>query len=79
MILRKGTHIISVFFDKTDKFPDGGESATASIMSETEKGFQVASFQKGSSAIFVVSDLPESENVGYARILSDSFAAQKSI
>ncbi len=79
VILRKSTHIVSVFFDKSDVMPEADNSSNASIISEKENGFQVASFQKNSQAIFVVSDMSETENLNVARTLSDAFSSQNSI
>lgn len=77
VILRQGTHIISVFVDKSDKLPEDDSDST--ILSERENGLQVASFEKSNKAIFVISDLSESENLSAARILSDAFSANNSI
>ena len=79
VILRKGTHIVSVFFDKSDAMPEADNLTNASIISEKENGFQVASFQKNSQAVFVVSDMSETENLNVARTLSDAFSSQDSI
>lgn len=73
VILKKGSHIVSVFFDKNDQFPQA-DSTTASIISEEERGLRVASFQIRNQAVFVVSDMPETENLSAARILSASLA-----
>jgi len=75
VILRKDGHIVSVFFDKSDVMPEAGDSTMASIICEKEKGFQIASFQKDKQAIFVISDLSETENLSIARTLSDAFSA----
>ncbi|CAN5847242.1 hypothetical protein BH24ACI1_BH24ACI1_25260 [soil metagenome] len=75
VILRKDDHIVSVFFDKSDVMPEVGDSTMASIICEKEKGFQMASFQKDKQAIFVISDLSETENLSIARTLSDAFSA----
>ena len=74
VILRKGTHIVSVFVDKPDVLPDLGNSS-ATILSNQESGVQVASFEKNKKAIFVISDLSETENLSIARTLSASFQA----
>ncbi len=71
IILRKDGHIVSVFFDKSVA-ASPGELTAASIVCEKESGFQVASFQNQSRAVFVVSDLSEAENLSAARALSDS-------
>lgn len=77
VILRQGTHIVSVFVDKSDKLPDDNSDAT--IISEQEGGLQVASFEKAAKAIFVISDMSESDNLRAARVLSDAFGANSSI
>jgi hypothetical protein len=75
VILRRGTKIVSVFFDKSDVLPKVNTATNASIICEEEKGFQVASFQHKNQAIFIVSEMSETENLSVARALSDSFAA----
>lgn len=72
VILRKEGHIVSVFFDK-DKVPSSVSSGNAPIISEMENGLQVASFQKDTQGVFVVSDLSEIENLTIARTLSSSW------
>lgn len=79
VILRRGGQIVSVFFDKADTMPEINNSTSASIICEKENGFQVASFQNKNRAIFVVSDMTETDNLSAARALSDSFASQNSI
>lgn len=79
VILRKGKEIVSVFVDKTDVLPEADNATTAKIICEKENGLQVASFQNNRRAIFVISDMTESENLTAARALADSFAAQNSI
>lgn len=72
VILRKGGHIVSVFFDK-DNVPSSGPAGNSPIISEMENGLQVASFQNDNQAVFVVSDLPENDNLTIARTLSSSW------
>lgn len=72
VILRKGTHIVSVFVDKSDVLPEFSNSPTT-ILSNRENGVQVASFENNQKAIFVISDLSETENLSIARTLSASF------
>ncbi len=73
VVIRDGSNIVSVFFDKSDVVvdPRGGESNP--ITSEIDDGLQVASFSQGKRAVFVVSDLSETENLNMARVLSHSF------
>lgn len=71
VILRKGGHIVSVLFDKDNAA--SGVTANSTIMSETENGLQVASFLKDTQTVFVISDLPEKDNLTIARTLSDSW------
>lgn len=75
VILRKDSQIVSVFVDKTDILPNTDDSTTAKIICEKENGLQVASFQKNNRAIFVISDMSETENLSIARTLSDTFSA----
>jgi hypothetical protein len=71
-ILQNGEKIISVVKTETENEFDTNKDGIDAIMSETQHGFQVASFQDNSSRIFVVSDLSEAENLSLARKLSDS-------
>jgi hypothetical protein len=71
-ILQNGEKIISVVKTETENEFDTNKDGVDAIMSETQHGFQVASFQDNSSRIFVVSDLSEAENLSLARKLSDS-------
>ncbi len=73
IILRKGSNIVSVFLDKSDAMPETDNSTTAKIICEKENGLQVASFQKNKGAIFVISDMSETENLSAARALSNSW------
>lgn len=70
VILRKGARIVSIFFDESDTLPKRNGATNAAIICEKRNGLQVASFQKGDRAIFVVSDLTEAENLSLARALS---------
>ncbi len=73
VILKDGSRIVSVFIDKSRKIPLG-EAATETITSDSNQGLQVASFHKSTQAVFVVSDLPEAENIRIARTLSGVFS-----
>jgi len=70
VVLRKGEHIVSIFFDESDTLPKRNGATNAAIICEKQNGLQVASFQKGDRAIFVVPDLTEAENLSLARALS---------
>ncbi|MBK9163618.1 MAG: zf-HC2 domain-containing protein [Acidobacteria bacterium] len=72
VIVRRSGHVLSVFFDREGKVSGLG-SAGGHIVSEREKGMQVASFIAPVGAVFVVSDLSEAENLDTARVLSDAF------
>ncbi len=78
VILRKNGHIVSVFIDITDNLPVN-DATSAQITSEHENGLQVASFLKDNRAIFVISDLSETENLTAARTLFDSLKGQNEI
>lgn len=69
IILKKDSHIISVFVDQSDKMADGGNNSSL-ILSNQENGMQVASFEKNLRAVFVISDLTETENLSVARTIS---------
>ncbi len=78
VIVRRGTHVLSVFFDREGKakFASDGDGH---IVSEREGGMQVASFVAPVGPVFVVSDLPEAENLSTARALSDALRGRDSI
>ncbi|MGB2913028.1 MAG: zf-HC2 domain-containing protein [Pyrinomonadaceae bacterium] len=74
VVLRSGSNIVSVFFDKSDSLSEPKDSQISPITSEVENGLQVASFANHTQAIFVVSDLPETENLNVARTISYSLS-----
>lgn len=74
VVIRNGSNIVSVFFDKSDVLSAPKDSRVSPITSEVEEGFQVASFANSTQAIFVVSDMPETENLNVARVLTDSLS-----
>lgn len=63
-ILRSGAKIISILKTESDAT---GDSKT--IVSSPIENFQIAEFESGSKAIFVISDLPEAENLQIARTI----------
>ncbi len=69
VILKTNGHLVSIFVDKSGAISDPRGSPSDSIVSEKENGLQVASFFSGRSAVFVVSDLPETDNLNAARKL----------
>lgn len=71
VILKTNGHLVSVFVDKSGAIGDPRANPSDSIVSERENGLQVASFYSGRSAVFVVSDLPETDNLNAARKLLD--------
>ncbi len=73
VVLKDGARIVSVFIDNSGEIPVG-ESADDTITSDSNQGFQVASFHNKTQAVFVVSDLPETENIRIARTLSAVFS-----
>ncbi len=72
VVIRNGSNIVSVFFDKSDILSAPKDSRIGPIMSGVENGFQVASFANNTQPIFVVSDMPETENLNIARAISSS-------
>lgn len=74
VVLRNGVNIVSVFFDKSDVLSAPPDSKVSPITSGVEDGLQVASFAHNTQAIFVVSDLAETENLNVARTLSFSLS-----
>ncbi len=71
VILDRNGHTISVFIDKTQSSELNGIEPGI-LVSEKQQGLQVAFFAKDGKGIFVISDLPESENMSLARSLSGS-------
>lgn len=68
-ILQRGSNVISVL--QTADPAAMGETVDT-IASETQHGYQIASFRRTHSRVFVVSDLGEADNLNLARKLSDS-------
>jgi len=71
IILRDDGHIVSVLIDKSGNFPAMAQNLGDSIHLEKTDGLQVAGFQKGGRAFFVISDLTETDNLNVARTISD--------
>ncbi len=71
IILRENGHIVSVLIDKSGKVPAMAQNLGDSIHLEKTNGLQVAGFQKGDQAFFVISDLSETDNLSVARTISD--------
>lgn len=74
VVIRNGSNIVSVFFDKSDVLSSPKDTQVSPITSNVEDGLRVASFENNTQAIFVVSDLPETENLNIARSLSYSLS-----
>lgn len=71
-IILVGDKTVSILFTEArlnDKNTDG--KPDSKIISKKDSGFQVATFAESDKAVFVISDLPESENLNIARSLSD--------
>ena len=71
IILRDNDHIVSILIDKSGNIPAMAQNLGDSIVLEKPNGLQVAGFQKGDQAFFVISDLPETDNLSIARTISD--------
>ncbi|MEP6944971.1 MAG: zf-HC2 domain-containing protein [Acidobacteriota bacterium] len=71
IILRENGHIVSVIIDKSGNIPAIDQNLGDSIHLEKTNGLQVAGFQKGDHAFFVISDLAETDNLNIARTISD--------
>ena len=71
IILRDNDHIVSILIDKSGNIPAMAQNLGDSIVLEKPNGLQVAGFQKGDQAFFVISDLPETDNLNIARTISD--------
>lgn len=76
VIVRRGGRTLSVFFDRSSESRHlaAEEGVKDSIICNKENGMQVASFRVNGYGVFVVSDMPESENLEIARSLSDSMS-----
>jgi Putative zinc-finger len=71
-VLKDGNHIVSVLLTESKIDFDTKIIPKDSIDSDKEEGFQIASFKNDKRAIFVISDLSESENLSVARTISNS-------
>ncbi len=75
-VIQIGRRTVSVLLTETEiaseanKNSRGGEPDSA-IICQKQTGFQIASFTGASKAVFVISDLPEAENLNLARSLSN--------
>ncbi len=74
-ILRRGERVFSVLRTESDTAIASKTTSGHSIASDSDGGLRVASFQSGNEAIFVVSEMSETENLDIARTLFDSIAA----
>jgi anti-sigma factor RsiW len=76
VIVRRGGRTLSVFFDRSNESRHlaAEEGVKDSIICNKENGMQVASFRANGYAVFVVSDMPEPENLEVARSISDSMS-----
>ncbi len=76
-VIRIGRRTVSVLLTETElaaetnKNNRGGEPDSA-IICQKQTGFQIASFTGANKAVFVISDLPEAENLNLARSLSNA-------
>lgn len=77
VIVRRGGRTLSVFFDRSHESDNltSGDEVKDSIICNKEDGMQVASFQSNGYAVFVVSDMPEPENLEVARSIYNSLSA----
>jgi hypothetical protein len=71
VVLRDGSNIVSVFI--TDSEDAAGSHPAETIMSEVENGMRVASFYDEAKTVLVVSQLPETENLNFARTLLNAW------
>ncbi len=69
-VLKRGETIVSV--QRLPSRSVAADSLDRPIISESDSGYQIGSFQYREDIVFVVSDLPESENLKLARTLSNS-------
>lgn len=70
LIFREKGKVISVLTTESELIFE-----TKTIMSEPSEDFQIAGFNREKKVMFVVSDLPEAENLHIARILSSKLNA----
>jgi anti-sigma factor RsiW len=73
VILRHNGHVLSVILDKSENEQALAKNLSNSIVSERETGLQIAAFRNADRTVFVISDLPEEQNLGIARTLSDAW------
>jgi hypothetical protein len=71
-VLQEGNHTVSVLLTESGTAFETKINSVDSISSDKESGFQIASFKNDNHAIFVISDLSESENLSVARTISNS-------
>jgi Putative zinc-finger len=71
-ILQEGNHTVSVLLTESDSALDAKTISDDAIATNSEAGFQIASFKNDKKAIFVISNLPETKNLGIARTISKS-------
>jgi Putative zinc-finger len=71
-VLQDGNRIVSVMLTESGSASDAKTNLAESIASDKEKGFQIASFKNDNRAVFVISDLPETDNLSVARTISNS-------
>ena len=75
-VIRIGTRTVSVLLTETEFASEANKNSRGSepdsaIICQKQTGFQIASFTGASKAVFVISDLPEAENLNLARSLSN--------
>ena len=81
IVLKYHGRLVSFLVTDAGQTTDATETTTASlsqsqvIASSQFDGYQVSCFQTGRHAVFVVSDMPESENLALARALAPSVNA----
>ncbi len=71
-VLQEGNRIVSVLLTESKTGFDTKIIQENAIASDKEDGFQIASFKNDKRAIFVISDLSETENLSVARTISNS-------
>ncbi|CAN5668345.1 hypothetical protein BH20ACI4_BH20ACI4_15300 [soil metagenome] len=75
-VIQIGKQTVSVLLTETEIASEANKNSRdgepdSAIICQKQTGFQIASFAGASKAVFVISDLPEAENLNLARSLSN--------
>lgn len=76
-VIQIGRRTVSILLTETELASETNKSSRSgepdsAIICQKQTGFQIASFSGANKAVFVISDLPEAENLNLARSLSNA-------